>query len=159
MPLQDKTSLGFQRWFVDYERESFEEAMACIYFPILGFGGNARVSVAEIDYIALDTEVENAETETIPIREGEDAERLRYVCLIVHAPDMRDVIQRCLRRLDELCDGKFEQTTPMDVPLEHRQKLYAMLNTDENHALWVRLCEIQRELQIVDDAVTDLERV
>lgn len=127
------TLTGLPRWFVRYTDDA-DEKTATIYIPI--DGSRMVVEVATIDCLPC----ENIDGEMELVRTGEDAERLRNVCLIAHAPDLLDVVRRTIQSLKTIVDDETK------IPETH-------------HALWVRLCEIQDELEQANDEATDVDTI
>ena len=105
----------------------------------------------------------------IPRRVNEDGDididrhsyQWKNLTLIAHATDLLDTVRRVLWDLAELIDGDAgqpDEQRPSWRSSRHRmEKLNAMLATEENHQLWVKLCEIQRELQDAEERATDTE--
>lgn len=132
--MRETTLTGMKRWFVSYE-EDYDTMAASVYVPING-SHTMQVSVCTVE----DLECEDNEGCLELVREGKGAERLKKLSMIVHAPDMLD----CLRR-------SLEDVTKLQCLLDGKEN---GLTADETHDLWVKLCELEREL---DDCQTEAD--
>lgn len=115
------------------------ERTAVIYQPING-SHSMVVSIAEIDCIACDQDEDGDPT---LVRHGEEAERLRNVVLLTHAPNMLDAIRRAHARLDALVEAGCKGDGWANCPVTHK--------------VWVAMEEIRRELERVAEHATDID--
>jgi len=129
-----------ERWDVQFHHEEDGESMdavVCTQIPRIPGG---HYEIARVEGIPFQCD-EYGDPEIIC--EGEDANRLRDVCLIAHAPDMLETICRSLEVLDKLVDQ--DDTWAAE--------------SDEMHEVWCRLAEIQRELGDIADRAANIERL
>lgn len=131
------------RW--DHSDKQLAEALICERLP--NCSSSMVYGIAEVTNVPCDVDEDG---DPFLIREGEDSERLRDVCLIVHAPDMLKAIRDAIEAL--------EAVTGLHKP-DAKCGTWIVGKGHETEVVWSKLVRIQDQLQRTEHNATDLDTV
>lgn len=128
-----------KRWYIQWDEQSSDFTEGLVHERIEG--SRMLYGIAKIEDVPID---ENGDL----TRDGEDAERLRDICLLVHAPDMLREIKRAVERLEEV--------TGLHKP---DGECGTWIKDDETQQVWKRIAEVQDQLERIAWDAQDLDNI
>lgn len=153
--IHDKTLTGLDRWYVQYECEHGDDTMTALVHARIP--GSAIVyGICTMEELPCEPD-DDDEGELVLIREGPEANRLRELSMIVHAPEMLDALRRVHKVLTGLVDGEYKREHAWERSEEHVRELHKFLDSEVGLDVWRVLCELQRETEDAIHEATDTD--
>lgn len=128
-----------KRWYITWEETCNNFAEGLVHERIEG--SSMLYAIAKIEDVPID---ENGDL----IREGEDADRLKDVLLLVYAPEMLRGIKRAIERLEAI--------TGLNKP---DSECGTWIKDDETKKVWRRIAEVQDQLERIASDAQDLDNI
>ena len=142
-----KAKINQHDWEVlwDYSDKENAEALICERLP--NCSSSMVYGIATITDVPCEVDEDG---DPLLVREGEDSDRLREVCLIVHAPEMLKAIRDAIEAL--------ESVTGLHKP-DAECGTWIVGKGHETEEVWNKLIRIQDKLERAEHNATDLDTV
>ncbi len=128
-----------KRWYIQWDDQGSDFAEGLVHERIEG--SPMLYGIAKIEDVPID---ENGDL----LRDEENADRLKDVCLLVHAPELLRGIKQAIERLEEV--------TGLHKP---DGECGTWINEDETNKVWKRIAEVQDQLNRIAEDAEDLDNI